>query len=51
MVEEFDKNDAESTLLAFMGLMKDWEGEFFEVRKDNLSKGIDGREIYTDYIN
>lgn len=51
MIEEFDKNDAESTLLAFMSSMKDWEGEFFEVRKDNLSKGIDGREIYTDYIN
>lgn len=51
MIKEFDKNYAESTLLAFMSSMKDWEGEFFKVRKDNLGKGIDGREIYTDYIN
>ncbi|MBA1190294.1 hypothetical protein G7Z99_14740 [Pseudomonas entomophila] len=51
MIKELDKNDPESTLLAFMSSMKDWEGEFFEVWKDNLSKGINGRGIYTDHIN
>jgi len=51
MNEELDNNDVKSTLIAFMSSMKDWESEFFEVWKDNLSKGIDGRDLYTDYVD
>lgn len=46
----YDKNDAESTLIAFMRSMNDWEVEFYAVKMENLNKGVYRLDIYSGYV-
>ena len=48
---EYDKSDAESTLIAFMRNMNAWEVDFYTVKMENLRKGVHSLDIYSDHVN